>query len=151
MNRTTTPLFASLLFGLLGMLMSGYLSYWVLFGPSCSAGPISWLSCGAAQPVKLIGVPTCVYGFVMFTAVVVMSLMALQRFGARLRKTLLSVATVGVLFSLSLAIYEVFWLEWTTLPACVYGFFFYVGIFVAIVVSRPATATVLPPQTGQPV
>lgn len=147
MNRTTTPLFASLVFGLLGMLMSGYLSYWVLFGPSCNAGPIAWLSCGATEPVKLIGVPTCVYGFFMFTAVVILSLIALQRYSRKLRQALLGVATLGTLFSVGLSVYELFWLEWTTLPACVYGFFFYVAIFVSILTSR-STAAVVPTTPG---
>lgn len=150
MNRTTTPIFASLILGLLGALMSGYLSYWALFGPSCNAGPIAWLSCGATQPVKLIGIPTCVYGFFMFTAVVIMSLVALQRYNRKLRTTMLTVATVGTLFSLSLAIYEVFWLEWTTLPACVYGFFFYVGIFVSILISQPRPLSPMTPSTTTP-
>ncbi len=145
MNRTTTPLFASLLFGLLGTLMSGYLSYWVLFGPSCHAGPISWLTCGTNGPVKLLGVPTCVFGFAMFVAVVVLSLIALQRYSRKLRQTLLTVGTIGMLFSVGLSIYELLWLEWTTLPACVYGFFFYVGIFVSIMMSRVSATTNTPP------
>lgn len=139
MNRSTTPLFASLIFGLLGTLMSGYLSYWVLFGPSCHAGPISWLSCGSNGPVKLAGIPTCVFGFGMFFLVVIFSLIALQRATKKMRSALLIVATVGTLFSLGLSAYELFWLQWTTLPACVYGFFFYVGIFISVWLHRPAT------------
>lgn len=136
MNRTSTPLFTSLVFSLLGTLMSGYLSYWVLFGPSCKAGPISWLSCGTNGPVKLAGIPTCVFGFAMFLSVVILSLVALQRSSAALRKATLTIATIGVLFSLGLSMYELFWLKWTTLPACVYGFFFYVGIWIATKMSR---------------
>lgn len=150
MNRTTTPLFASLIFGLLGMLMSGYLSYWVLFGPSCNAGPISWLSCGATQPVKLIGVPTCVYGFFMFAIIVGLSLAALQRFNRSLRRALMVVGLFGMAFSFGLSIYELFWLKWTTLPACVYGFFFYLGIVISIGLSRVVTPAVTPPTETTP-
>jgi hypothetical protein len=75
----------------------------------------------------------------MFFLVVIFSLIALQRATKKMRSALLIVATVGTLFSLGLSAYELFWLQWTTLPACVYGFFFYVGIFISVWLHRPAT------------
>lgn len=46
---------------------------------------------------------------------------------------LLGVATVGVLFSASLIVYEGFWLKAFSygFPACVYGFAFYVIIWMS--------------------
>ncbi len=140
MNSTSGKIFVILTFALLGVLLSGYLSYWVLFGPSCHAGPIAWLSCGS-QPVKLLGVPTCVFGLAMFAAVAGLALASLSNFRASVRRALLIVGSVGVAFSAGLSIYEIWWLKPEILPACVYGFFFYVGILTVTIITRPTMTT----------
>ena len=51
-----------------GMLFSGYLSYTELFGQVCKLGGCS----------MLFKVPVCVYGFVMYAAVFVISLLGVK-------------------------------------------------------------------------
>jgi len=52
-----------------GMLFSGYLSYGELVQNTCAAG-------GGCS--SLLGMPTCVYGFVMYLAVFFVSLLGLR-------------------------------------------------------------------------
>lgn len=56
-----------LVISIAGLLFSGYLSYGELFLKSCPVGGCS----------VLLGVPVCVYGFVMYLLVFSISLMAL--------------------------------------------------------------------------
>lgn len=136
---------AILAFGLLGTAMSGYLSYWTLFGPSCHAGPISWLSCGS-RVVKLLGLPTCVYGLFMFLTVVVLIGLAWGKTQPmRFHRILRIVAIIGVLFSAGLSIYEIWIIELQKLPACVYGFFLYAGILMTVWLGFRRSRTVIPP------
>jgi len=51
-----------------GMSFSGYLSYGELIKKTCSAGGCS----------EMLGIPVCIYGFIMYTAVFVLSLLALK-------------------------------------------------------------------------
>ena len=51
-----------------GMLFSGYLSYNELFKQSCPLGGCS----------NLLGLPVCVYGFIMYLAVFIISLLGLK-------------------------------------------------------------------------
>jgi len=51
-----------------GMLFSGFLSYGEVIRKSCPVGGCS----------SLFGVPVCVYGFVMYSAVFVISLLGLR-------------------------------------------------------------------------
>jgi len=125
--------------GLLGTAMSGYLSYWSLFGPSCHEGPIPWLNCGS-RVVTLIGLPTCVYGFFMFAAVVVLVGLAWGKSRSRFHDWLFWVAVVGVLFSAGLSVYEIWIIKLQKLPACVYGFFFYLIILTTTYLGRRKSA-----------
>lgn len=128
-----------LVLALVGLAMSGYLSYWALWGPSCHAGPIPWLNCGSTV-VKIFNLPTCVYGFFMYFAVIVMTLIAWERrIFEGWHRGLIIVSTIGVLFSAGLSIYEIGFLKVDRLPACVYGFFLYAGILAVLIAgSRPA-------------
>lgn len=63
-----TALKTILVISIAGMLFSGYLSYGELFGDSCPVG-----GCSA-----LAGVPTCVYGFVMYFIVFVIGVLGLK-------------------------------------------------------------------------
>jgi len=60
-----------LLFSVFGMLFSGYLSYGELF-PSGGGEFVC-----AALSAKILGVPTCVYGFVMYVIIGVLAYLAL--------------------------------------------------------------------------
>ncbi len=59
-------------FSVFGMLFSGYLSWGELF-----PGAPSGFSCAAAS-AKILGVPTCVYGFIMYLIIGILSVMALK-------------------------------------------------------------------------
>jgi uncharacterized membrane protein len=142
-----------LLFSGLGSLLSGYLSYWNLFGNECSQGPLSWLvSCGTGpKPVLIFGQPTCAYGFVMFFAVFIIGLFAIKKLSKGLITTFIVLGIAGSLFSGYLAVYEIWFLKLTynSLPSCVYGFFFYVGVLITSIIAcrglcKPAS-TEMPP------
>ena len=68
MNKDTT-LKIILGISIVGMLFSGYLSYGELVQNVCPLG-------GGCSP--LLGLPTCVYGFVMYLAVFIASLIGLK-------------------------------------------------------------------------
>jgi len=61
-----------LAFSVLGMLFSGYLSMGELF-PGTSPG----YGCAVAS-TKILGLPTCVYGFIMYVIIGVLAYLALQ-------------------------------------------------------------------------
>jgi len=139
MTRAKTFLLIALGFAFLGVLLSGYLSYWNLFGPSCHQGPLNWLvSCGGPKKVLIFGQPTCIYGFAMFLTVFVLASTSLIRPPKkRVVAWLIGLGIVGTLFSGFLTIYEVFFLKlsFTGLPACIYGLVFYVGILIASILA----------------
>ena len=132
MTRYHKVIQGTIAFALPGVLLSGYLSYWNLFGPSCHAGPLNWLvSCGGPKKVLIFGQPTCIYGFGMFFTVLVLSFIALAKKPTKgLTTAIVTLGVVGTLFSGGLTIYEIFFLKltFTGLPACVYGLVFYLGI-----------------------
>jgi len=57
---------------LLGVLFSGYLSYTEIFNQVCGLGALGTCS------TKVFTVPSCVYGFVMYVAVLVVSILGLK-------------------------------------------------------------------------
>ena len=70
MNKKTLSLTIVLL-SLAGVLFSGYLSYVELFANASS--------CGVTR--QATGIPTCVYGFAMFTLILIFStLLAIKNF-----------------------------------------------------------------------
>lgn len=134
-----------------GMALSGYLSYLNYFTATCTR---SWVTCAVnGKKILLLGVPTCVYGFFMFALSLALVGAAWQTKSKKVVDILLGVATVGVLFSASLIVYEGFWLKAFSygFPACVYGFVFYVIIwgsafnwrkkFTPVIPAAPATQT----------
>lgn len=118
-----------LLFALGGIALSGYLSWYAYLGPGCRQALIT---CGTDKPVLIFGQPTCIYGLAMFLIVFILGLVAL---GVKQRppivSTILGFAGFGLLFSGGLTVYEVFFVGVHAIPACVYGFVLYAGIFVA--------------------
>lgn len=148
MSRYQKLLLTVLGFSALGMLLSGYLSYWNYFGPGCSEGPLRWLvTCGGSKAVKIFGQPTCIYGLTMFLAVFVTALVGLYKEASKkLMAGLMLLGIAGTTFSGFLSIYEIFFLkiELSALPACVYGLFFYLGILIASIVGWRSTFASLP-------
>jgi hypothetical protein len=59
-------------FSVFGMLFSGYLSWGEIF-----PGARSGFSC-AATSAKILGLPTCVYGFIMYLIIGVLAFLALS-------------------------------------------------------------------------
>lgn len=124
---------ASLVFIALGLMLSGYLSYYVLFTTGgCHTGFLPFLNCGS-NPVKFWGVPQCIVGFVMYLILAVVAVAGLyQQQKKGIMTTMLTFGILGTLFSASLSVYELFIQtpKPTSLPACVYGFFLYVGVLI---------------------
>ena len=122
------------IFALAGVVLSGYLSYVNIWAKGCEQ---TLIKCGANGPVKIFGVPNCVYGFFMFLAVLVLAIIGLKIANKHcINKAILVLGIIGTLFALGLSIYEIFWLKPDTLPACVYGFIFYVGILITAIVGN---------------
>ena len=116
--------YLALLFALAGLAMSGYLSYYNIWGGGCHDAVVT---CGAGdKQVLIFGQPTCIYGFFMYLLALIVLLMAWRKPAHGLLNTMIAIGVVGALFSGGLSIYELFFLdvEFTSLPACVYGLFF---------------------------
>lgn len=129
----------TIVFALLGVSLSGYLTYWNYFGKVCYQNPLSSIvSCGGPQRVLIFGQPTCVYGFAMFLAVAIVAIAGLRATPKKgIAKALVALGVAGTLFSGGLTIYELWILkiQFTGLPACVYGLIFYLGILVTSIVA----------------
>lgn len=146
MNRTTA---LSLLwtFTILGLLLSGYLSYVNIWGQGCTQGLMSKLvSCGSGpKKVLIFGQPTCIYGFFMYLAGAVTLLLAIGRKNLKpifMTTTIFGIA--GTLFSGFLVVYELWVIRLTfdTIPSCAYGLVLYLGILITSMVAlkgQPAT------------
>lgn len=149
----------SLVFIGLGLMLSGYLTYYVLFTTGgCHTGFLPFLNCGS-NPVTFWGVPQCVVGFSMYLILAVVTVMGLYSPKKKgIMMTVLSFGVLGTLFSASLSVYELFIQtpRPTQLPACVYGFFFYLGVLIVSALglrsyrSAQPTAPQVPPQTTPP-
>ncbi|MEK6885344.1 MAG: hypothetical protein AABX17_00065 [Nanoarchaeota archaeon] len=57
-----------------GMLFSGYLSYGELIAKSCYATALGLGAC-----TNVAGIPACIYGFVMYLIVFVISILGLRK------------------------------------------------------------------------
>ncbi|MBU0598107.1 vitamin K epoxide reductase family protein [Patescibacteria group bacterium] len=118
-----------LLLSIAGMIFSGYLSYYNVFEAGCEDALIS---CGT-KPVEIFGLPNCVYGFAMFVVVGILSVIGLDEARAKkMIKTILILSIIGVLFAGSLSYYEMYVIGsgFSSIPACVYGFFLYILILI---------------------
>ncbi len=146
----------ALVLTLAGTLFSGYLSGVKLFGGTCAFNE----TC----PIFL-GYPACYYGFVMFVTMFGATLIALVRKAAG-RWPLnmnLAVSALGMVFSGSFAVSEIaawfkpgqFRLYGLGLSTCVYGFIFFIVIFVFTLTAlkgekAPAPAAAPPVAPPQP-
>ena len=125
-----------LYFSVLGMLLSGYLSYYALFqSEGCS---LALITCGE-QPVKFFGVSQCVYGFVFFLIVGVVSVIGIAKQSSKcLMNTEVILGIAGSLFAGGLSVYEL-WIREpapVTMPSCVYGFFLFLGAFLTALIAK---------------
>ncbi len=66
--KSKTSLIIILIISIAGMLFSGYLSYGELIKKTCGLGGCS----------NIAGIPVCVYGFVMYLLVFIISLIGLK-------------------------------------------------------------------------
>ena len=71
--KQRTALQIILVISILGLLFSGYLSYLELFGGGCT-GAVSCPLKGSA----LLGLPVCVYGFIMYLVIFVVVILGLR-------------------------------------------------------------------------
>lgn len=132
-------------FAALGVLLSGYLSYRNYFTSGCSQDLVSqFVTCGGVKAFKIFNQPTCVYGFTMFLAVFITSLIGLYKPASKnimLAQTIFGIA--GTAFSGFLVVYEIFYLKFplTPIPACVFGLVFYVSILVTSIIGRRTLKT----------
>jgi uncharacterized membrane protein len=130
-------------FAAAGSALSGYLSYINLWGDGCEKAAIS-CSASASGPVMIIGLPNCVYGFAMFFVVLVLAIISIVRDLQKVRTAIFWLSVVGMLFAFGLSVYEISWLKASSLPACVYGFIFYVCILGLSILQRRTPPTPSP-------
>ena len=76
MIKPVTALKVIMAIAIVGVLFSGYLSYYELFVPAgCSQALVT---CGP-NPVTIANLPACVYGLVMYSVVLVTSILGLMK------------------------------------------------------------------------
>lgn len=120
---------------LAGVLFAGYLSYEKFFSGTCA------LSEGCSY---FMGLPTCVFGFVLYLSIFILSIIALTR-KVHFRRTIGIVSFVGILFSGYFSVWEIFFAPLNMfngasytlgLPSCFYGFLMFIIVFF-IAMKRP--------------
>ncbi len=114
---------------LIGTLFSGFLVFKKLVSKTCA------LREGC---LYLFNIPTCVYGFIMFLSILILSYLTYLK-KKKLNNYILGVSAIGVLFSISYSVYELFFTPLNILngmtyslglPSCVYGLFMFIAIFI---------------------
>jgi uncharacterized membrane protein YhaH (DUF805 family) len=124
--------FIVFLLAIAGALFAGYLSFSKLVLQTCALNE----GCN-----YLLGIPTCVYGFVLFVIILVLAWMRLQARSVEtfnhLSMQIFWIGVVSILFSGYYAIKDIFFPSaigtpayTLILPSCVYGFFVFVIIFI---------------------
>jgi len=124
-------LITSLVFSIMGVLFSGYLTFtkFVLgYCPLRESCPYLW------------GYPVCVYGFMMFFALFVASITMLKFKEDKIAlNVLLYVSILGILFSLYYTYQELFVIKCPGgcvyslgIPTCIYGFVMYLAIHICV-------------------
>ena len=110
-----------------GLLFSGYLSGVKLISGSCALN----------EPCPyFLGYPACWYGFVMYLAMFVVTVVALinEKRAVLALKTNIAVSFLGILFAGNFVLQEIGQSTVTGtlgLSTCAYGFIFYLAIFIA--------------------
>jgi hypothetical protein len=120
---------------LAGVLFAGYLTYEKMFSGTCA------LSEGCSY---FMGLPTCMFGFGLFSAIFIISIIALYS-KKHFRRTIGIVSFCGILFSGYFSMYEIFFAPLNMfngaaytlgLPSCFYGFLMFIVVF-AVAMKRP--------------
>lgn len=128
--RSLTAFKLITLFGLLGTLFSGYLSYNHYILKGCANAIISCSGGGVA--ITIFGQPTCIYGLGMFLIMTILGIVGWAKSGKGVMTAALLVSLVGTLFSGTLSVLEI-WFRTprpTTAPACVYGGIIYLALLI---------------------
>ncbi len=116
------------IFSLIGFLFSGYMSFTDIILGYC--------------PMKegcplILGYPACIYGFALFSILLITSIFLLNKESKKFRKIIFWTSLAGVLFAVYSSILEIFFMKCPgckyslLLPACVYGLVMYLVIFIA--------------------
>lgn len=117
------------LLALAGTLFAGYLSYNKFFAKTCV------LTEGCSY---LFGIPTCFYGFTLFFLIFILSFSSVMT-GIKFGKAIRFISILGILFSGSFTIYELFFAPINILngasyslllPSCAYGLVFFLVIWI---------------------
>jgi hypothetical protein len=113
---------------LFGVLFAGYLSYSKLFSTTCAL----------AEGCSLfLGWPTCFFGFALFLLIFILSCTSLLS-NLMLRKAIIAVSFLGILFSGYFSVYEIFFTPLNLLngasyelflPSCAYGLIAFIIVF----------------------
>lgn len=118
-----------------GVLFSGYLTYTKLFSGTCA------LNEGCSYFMRL---PTCMFGFGLFSAIFILSIIALFK-KVHFRRTIGIISFCGILFSGYFSMYEIFFAPLNMfngavyslgLPSCSYGLLMFIIVF-AVAMKRP--------------
>ncbi len=119
-----------LTFAILGSLFAGYLSFQKLTTKTC----VLTEGCG-----YLFGIPSCVYGFVLFFLILIFALVTMFSEETNMKKTIKIISLIGILYSFGFSIYDLFLAPINILngakftlflPSCIYGLIFYLIIFI---------------------
>lgn len=151
--KLKTALLVVFFIALLGVAFSGYLTYYKYWGGGCEKAIVS---CGGGgRTVLIFGLPTCVYGFFMFSLVAILALFGLAKKKRCYLTANLIISLIGTLFALSLTIYEIWIIKIAVsgLPACAYGFFIYLAALIASFVgyrTKEPQLPLVPPVTPAP-
>jgi uncharacterized membrane protein len=115
-----------ILLSLAGALFSGYLSYSTLIAGMCP------LNEGCAY---FFGLPSCVYGFLIFAVLLALSIIALKN--KKADKYIYYASIIGIIYAVYTSIIDLFFTACIggckyslLLPSCVYGLAFYIAIFI---------------------
>jgi hypothetical protein len=128
--RSLTAFKLITLFGLLGALFSGYLSYYNYFMKGCTNAIVS--CSGGGNAVLIFGQPTCIYGLGMFLVMTILGIVGWTKGGKGVMTAAFVVSLIGTLFSGTLSVLEI-WFRTprpTTAPACVYGGIIYLALLI---------------------
>lgn len=113
---------------LAGVLFSGYLTYTKLFSGTCA------LNEGCSY---FMGLPTCLFGFVLYVSIFIISIFALSS-KKHFRRTIGIISFCGILFSGYFSLYEIFFAPLNMFngasytlgfPSCFYGFLMFIVVF----------------------
>jgi uncharacterized membrane protein len=126
MNKNIKIIF---IFSLIGTLFSGYLTFSKLFTGSCP------LTEGCPY---FLGYPACYYGFILFTLLLILSILLFKKENINLMKKIYYISLIGILFSLYSSIKELLYPNCLNgicnysflIPTCIYGLIMYVLIFI---------------------